>query len=76
MLKFTSNSISHKTCKFWLIQTCNTNSESSRYALVDLIDRMMHIVDIYVAWVENHKNKNCIFRVLRGILEGFFIKVV
>ena len=33
-----------------------------------------HVEDINVAWVENCKNKNCNFRVLRGILEGFFIK--
>ena len=33
-----------------------------------------HVVDIYIAWVENYKNKNCNFRVLRDILEGFFIK--
>ena len=28
----------------------------------------------YVAWVENVNFKNCNFRVLRSILEGFFIK--
>ena len=33
-----------------------------------------HVEDINVAWMENCKNKNCNFRVLRGILEGFFIK--
>ena len=33
-----------------------------------------HVVEIYVAWVENCKNKNCNFKVLKGILEGFFIK--
>ena len=33
-----------------------------------------HVVDIYVAWAEICKNKNCNFRVLRGILEGFIIK--
>ena len=32
-----------------------------------------HVEDINRAWVENCNNKNCIFRVLRGILEGFFL---
>ena len=30
-----------------------------------------HVEHINVAWVENCKNKNCNFRVLRGILEEF-----
>ena len=33
-----------------------------------------HVEYIYVAWVENVNFKNCNFRVLRGILEGLFIK--
>ena len=33
-----------------------------------------HVEDINVAWLENCKNKNCNFRVLRVILKGFFIK--
>ena len=33
-----------------------------------------HVVDINIAWVENDNSKNCNFRILRGILEGFFIR--
>ena len=33
-----------------------------------------HVVDIYLPWVENGNVKGCNFRVLKGILEGFFMK--
>ena len=59
------------SCKFLLY-----TYEDSRNSIWSKKLSRGHVEDINVAWVENHKNKDCIFRVLRGILEGLFMKPV
>ena len=56
-------------CKF-LFYTC----EDSRNLIWSRKLSRGHVIDIFVAWVENSNIKNCNFRVLRGILEGLFMK--
>ena len=56
-------------CKFLLY----TYEDSHNLFWSKIISRE-HVEYIYVAWVENVNFKICNFRVLRSILEGFFIK--
>ena len=56
-------------CKFLLY----TYEDSHNLFWSKIISRE-HVEYIYIAWVENVNFKNCNFRVLRSILEGFFIK--
>ena len=46
----------------------------SKFDLAKKLSKRAYVVDIYIAWVENCKNQDFNFKILTGILEGFFIK--
>ena len=67
--KFFPATYDETLCKFLLY----TYEDSHNLFWSKIISRE-HVEYIYVAWVENVNFKICNFRVLRSILEGFFIK--
>ena len=67
--KFFPATYDETLCKFLLY----TYEDSHNLFWSKILSRE-HVEYIEVAWVENVNFKNCNFRVLRSILEGFFIK--
>ena len=67
--KFFPATYDETSCKFLLY----TYKDSHNLFWSKILSRE-HVEYFYVAWVENVNFKNCNFRVLRSILEGFFIK--
>ena len=62
--KFYTATYDETLCKFLLF----TYEDSCNLIWSKKLSRG-HVEDINIAWVENCKNKNCNFRVLRSILE-------
>ena len=67
--KFFPTTYDETLCKFLLY-----TYEDSHNSFWSKILSREHVEYVKVAWAENVNFKDCNFRVLRGILEGFFIK--